>query len=196
MTLLSKTTLLAASVATLVSTAPAVARDYYDRGGISAGEVIAGALIIGGIAAVASASSNNGRNRDYGRDYDRGYDRNYDRGNGGYDRQYGYDNNDRYDRGSRYAVEQCVRAAQREANRYGRARVTDVTRIERVYGGYEVRGRLVAEQRDYDRRGYGNGWERYGYNYDRYNSDYNHGSFSCVTRYDQVADIRVRGLNG
>ena len=195
MTIFSKTALLAASVATLVGTAPAMARDYH-RGGISAGDVIAGALIIGGIAAVASASSNNSRGRDYGRDYDRGYDRNYDRGNGGYNRQYGYDNGDRYDRGSRYAVEQCVRAAQRDANRYGRARVTDVTSIERVHGGYEVRGRLVAEQRGYDRRGYGNNWERYGYNYDRYNSDYNRGSFSCVTRYDQIADLRIRGLNG
>lgn len=187
MKLFSKTALLAAGVATLVGTTPTMARDY-DRGGISAGDVIAGALIIGGIAAVASAASSNNR--------DRYYDRGYDRSDGGYDRYSGYDNYNRDDRGSRYAVEQCVRAAQRDASRYGRARVTDVTRIESIRGGYEVSGRLVVEQRGYDRRGYGYGWDRYGYNYDRYNDGHDKGRFSCVTRYDRIADLRIRGLNG
>jgi hypothetical protein len=183
MKLFSKTALLAAGVATLVSTTPAMARGYdrgHDRGGISAGEVIAGALIIGGIAAVASAASSNDR----GRDYDRGYDRGGD-----------YGRSD-YGQGSRYAVDQCVRAAQRDASRYGRARVTDVTGIDRVRGGYEIRGRLVVEQRNYDRRGYGNQWDRYGYNHDRYNDGYNKAGFSCVTRYDRIEDLRFRGLQG
>lgn len=194
MKLFSKTALLAAGVATLIGTTPAMARDY-DRGGISAGDVIAGALIIGGIAAVATAASSNNRDRDYDRGYNRSYG-GYDRSYGGYDRHSGYDNYNRDDRGSRYAVEQCVRAAQRDASRYGRARVTDVTRIDRVRGGYEVSGRLVVEQRGYDRRGYGNQWDRYGYNHDRYNDGYNKGRFSCVTRYDRIADLRIRGLNG
>jgi hypothetical protein len=179
MKLFSKTALFAAGVATLVVSTPAMARERH-RDGISAGDVIAGALIIGGIAAVASAGSRNDGGRDYGRGYDRGND--YDRGG--------------YGQGSRYAIDQCVRAAQRDASRYGRARVTDVTRIDRVQGGYEVRGRLVVEERGYDRRGYGNQWDRYGYNHDRYNDGYEKAGFSCVTRYDRIEDLRIRGLRG
>jgi hypothetical protein len=183
MTLISRTVLVAAGAATLIGSTPAFARDRH-RDGIDAGDVIAGALIIGGIAAIASAASNDNRGR-----YDDRHDSRYD------NRSYGY-NNSNYD--SRWAVDQCVRAAQRDASRYGRARVTDVTRISRSYGGYEIRGRLVVEERDYgrgyDRRGYGNQWDRYGYNYDRYNDGYDKGRFTCVTRYDRVAGLRVSGL--
>src|SRR5690606_3801588 len=90
----------AAGAKAVTATAPAHAqwRDR-DRGdGIDAGDIIAGALIIGGIAAIASAASK-----------DR-YDR-YDR----------YDRSDRGYRGagnSRQAVEQCVYAAERNASRY------------------------------------------------------------------------------
>ena len=133
--------------------------------------------MIGGIAAIASAASNDR--------YDR-RDRYYD---GGYD-GYGY-----YDNGynSRAAVEQCVRAAQREANRYGGwARVTDVTRIDRVRGGYEVRGRLVVQDRGWN-GGYRRNWDQ-GYNYDRYNDGYDKGRFSCVTRNGRIRDVDVSGL--
>ena len=64
------------------SVTPAMARDR-NNDGIGAGEIIAGALVIGGIAAIASAASN-----------DRGYDRGYDR--------YGYD--DAY---ARYGYRDC-----------------------------------------------------------------------------------------
>ena len=93
---------IAAGAMALSSATPAFA-EHRDHDGISAGDVIAGALIIGGIAAVASAASNNNR-------YDRDY--RYDRA--GYDRGYGYDHGngyrDTYDaRGNpRRAVEQCV----------------------------------------------------------------------------------------
>jgi hypothetical protein len=180
MSFLSKTTLALATAATVVAATPANAGRYDDRrgNGISAGEVIAGALIIGGIAAIAASASNN-RDRNYG------YNDRYDYGRAGYDYS-----DQRFD--SRYAVDRCVRAAQREASRYGRARITDVTRIDRVRGGFEVRGRLVVEQRGY--RG-GRDWDRYGNSYDRYNDGYNKGRFSCITRYDGIADLRLSGLN-
>ena len=196
MKFLTKTTLLAATAATLVAaTTPAMARDrHYGRGndGIDAGDVIAGALIIGGIAAVASAASNNDRHNDR---YD---DRRYN--DGRYDDRY-YDNSGygyyRNGYGSRTAVEQCVQAAQRDAGRYGRARITDVTSINRIRGGYEVKGRLVVAGSRWNRYGRGyDGWDRYGYNYDRYGSDYDKGKFSCVTRYGGIQDVRLSGLRG
>ncbi len=176
MKILNKAALVAASAATMIAATPADARDRYgNRDGIDAGDVIAGALIIGGIAAIASAGS---RDRyGYGRNYDRGYRSGY----GGGD--YGYYNNGY---GSRSAVDQCVRAARQDAGRYGWARVTDVSSIERIRGGYVVRGRLVVETR-------GRGYDR-GYYYDRYNDGYDKGRFSCVTRYGSVEDVRLAGL--
>lgn len=195
MKMLSKAALMATTGAMLVTALPADARSYRrHHDGIDAGDVIAGALIIGGIAAVASAASSSSRDR-----YD---DRYRDRGRG-------WDDDDRYDdRGSYYnngyssriAVEQCVRAARNQANRYGGwARVTDVTRIDRIRGGYEVRGRLVVEDRGYRGRNWGNGWDRndrWGYRYDRYGDGYDKGRFSCVTRGDRVADVDLSGLRG
>jgi hypothetical protein len=179
---LSQATLALAAAATAIAATPAQAGrfDRHHGDGIDAGDVIAGALIIGGIAAIAVAASNDRGNR-----YDDRYNRRDDYSHGGYDYS---------DRrfGSRVAVDQCVRAAQRKASRFGRARVTDVTRIERVRGGYEVRGRLVVEE-----RGYGRGrddWERYGNRYDRYNDGYDKGKFSCFARYDGVADLRLSGI--
>ncbi|MEL6540755.1 MAG: hypothetical protein AAFQ34_05070, partial [Pseudomonadota bacterium] len=51
----------AAGAMALASATPAMADDRRDRGGISAGDVIAGAVVIGGIAALAGAFD---RNRD------------------------------------------------------------------------------------------------------------------------------------
>ncbi len=193
MKILTKATLMLAGAAIVATATPAVARPHHQRGhdGIDAGDVIAGALIIGGIAAIASAGSND-RGYDRGRYNDRRYDdRRYD------DRGYGYDDrggNGYYQNGygSRQAVDQCVRAAQRDASRYGRARITDVSTINRIRGGYEIRGRLVVEQRGYR---YGDRDQgRYGYNYDRYGNDYDKGRFSCVTRGGRVDDIRISGL--
>ena len=71
-----------AAAAALVSvTVPAQARDRHDRNrdrdSISAGEIIAGAVVLGGLAAVLS-SGNNGRNDR------RGYDDRYDDNRAGY----------------------------------------------------------------------------------------------------------------
>jgi hypothetical protein len=187
---LTKSATVAATTAMLLVSTAAVARPGdrfrgHDR--IDAGDVIAGALIIGGIAAVASAASSNRNDRGY--DYrDRDYrDYGNDRGYG----DYGYYQNGY---GSRAAVDQCVRAAQIEARRYGNARVTDVTRIDRIRGGYEVSGRLVVQDRNWNGwRGNRGGWDR-GNHYGRYNEGYERGRFTCVTRRGSVQDVDLRGL--
>jgi hypothetical protein len=133
----------AATALTAASVTPALADDYRHRDGISAGEIIAGAVVIGGIAALAGAfDGDRGRDRyDYRYDYRDGYrgDR-YDRGGYGYDRG-GY----RYGYGSRNAVERCVRAAENQARRFGGYRyadVIDVRDIDRTRDGFRVRGRI------------------------------------------------------
>lgn len=177
---LSKATLALAAAATAITATPAQA-GRFDRDGIDAGDVIAGALILGGIAAIAVAASD---------DRDRGYDDRYARRDDFSRSSYGYSDR-RF--GSRNAVEQCVRAAQRKASRFGRARVTDVTRIERVRGGYEVRGRLVVEERGY--RDWRGDWDRNGNRFDRYDDRYDKGKFACFARFDGIADLRLSGLD-
>lgn len=126
--------------------------------------------------------------RSYGYDDDRyrGRGRGYDDGG------YGYFNNGY---SSRMAVDQCVRAASREASRGGRARVTDVTSINRIRGGYEIKGRLIVEQRGYW-GGRDSGWNRYGNRYDSYNDGYDKGRFSCVSYNGRVDGVRLAGLRG
>ena len=186
----------AAGAMAISSATPAFADSrHHDRDGISAGEVIAGALVIGGIAAIASAASNN--DRDYR--YDRaGYGYGYgDRGYGsGYGNGYGYRDN------PRQAVEQCVRAAERQAGRYtyGRADVTDVRQVRETRYGLEVKGRIAVNSMGRDRRSgdgnYGRGW---GGDYRGWNSNlrgYDSGTFKC--RYDRgrVVDIDFSGIRG
>ncbi len=174
MTIIAKSMLGAAAATALAVAAPAQARDHDN--GIDAGDVIAGALIIGGIAAIASAAS----------DGDDRYDRRYDP-------RYG----DRYDRGyanqsPRSAIQQCSAAAQREASRYGRAQVTEITDIDRERRGFEIEGRIAVDESRYGYRGgYGRNarYDRRGY------SDYELGRFSCRIRYGRIDRLRVRGLD-
>lgn len=163
----------AAGAMAIGSVAPAAAQPRYqdrDRDGIDAGDIIAGALIIGGIAAVASAA-NRGR----------GYDDRYDYRGGS----------------ARNAVEQCVYAAERGASRYSwrgtNAHVTDIREIDRKRDGYTVKGRIAVNTRSNDwRRGWGNDWR--GWN-DRY-SGYDAGKFTCKVRYGRVADLDYSGIRG
>ncbi|MXO74201.1 hypothetical protein GRI40_03060 [Altererythrobacter aerius] len=168
----------AAGAMALASATPAAAQDRYrDRdNGISAGEIIAGALVIGGIAAVASAI---GKDRGYNGTYGEPY---Y---NGGYYNNR-YDN--RYYNGgsSRQAVEQCVRAAQQNAYRYGNARVTDIRNVDRKRDGYRVKGTIVVNERN-------GGWGR-DYNYRYGGRDYDTGRFTCDVRYGRVVDLDYSGL--
>jgi len=193
MTHLSKAVIgtVAAGAMALTSAAPAMARDRHGDG-IGAGEVIAGALIIGGIAAIASAASN-----DRDRDRDRyGYDNTYSR--------YGYrDRNDYNRRGDpRQDVEMCVRTAERAAQRssYGRANVTDIRDIDRTSGGYNIKGRIAVNNMGRSWRSgdgyYGRGWggDYRGWN-QRYRG-YDAGSFTCKVRYGRVVDIDFKNIRG
>ena len=179
----------AAGAMAMASATPAQAQ-YRDRDRnrgdhIDAGDIIAGALIIGGIAAVASAAG--GRN---GRVYE-----------GRYGNDYGYG----YDRAgsSRQAVEQCVNAAERNASRYsyrGNAQVTDIRNIDRKRDGYTVKGRIAVNSQGREwRRGdnrYGSGWDNdyRGYN-DNYRG-YDAGRFTCRVSYGRVVDLDYSGIRG
>lgn len=190
----------AAAAALVTVAAPAQARGR-DNDGITAGEVIAGAIILGGIAAVISSSDND---RDYryddGRYNDRGYnDRGYNDGrynDGRYnDRDDGYNNERRgrgYDdyrynsqRGSRAAVNQCINTVEQWASRYSRANVTHINNIDRTRTGYRITGKLVLQD------GY-RGRSRYDRGYDR---GYDQGRFTCYVERGRVIDVDYRGLD-
>jgi hypothetical protein len=172
---------IAAGAMAVASASPAYARS---GDGIGAGEVIAGALIIGGIAAIA-ASASHGKDRD---SYDYG-------GRNGYNGRYGRDD-------SRSAVDMCVRTAENTASRnaYGRAKVTDVRQINRKRDGYDVKGRIAVNNmgrawRSGDPR-YGRGWND---DYRGWNSDYrgyDAGSFTCKVRYGRVVDVDFKNIRG
>lgn len=175
-----------AAGAMALSAAPAFANDRYDRDeGISAGDVIAGAVIIGGIAAIAGAIGNNSNNRYYDNRYYNGGQ--YNNGN-----RWGYRGN------PRQAIAQCVGVARNEARRYGyrQAQVTDIRDVRDTRYGWRVKGRIVVDNR------YGGGrYDRYGYydNYNRYNrwSDRDAGSFTCHIDRGRVAGLdfdNIRGL--
>ncbi len=186
------TTTAAAVAAT--SAAPAMARDHRDNG-ISAGDVIAGALIIGGIAAVAGAIGDDDRDDRYDdrRYNDRRYN-DYDYGRSGYGNRYGYSTN------PRQAVELCVQAAEYEARRrgYRNADVTDVRDIDRTRRGVEVTGRIAVENRGWNNRhgNYGRGWgnDYRGWNQSRHRG-YDSGRFTCRVDGGGVRDVRFSGLD-
>ena len=171
----------AAGAMAVASASPAVAQDRYDRDrddGISAGEIIAGAVVLGGLAAILS-SGNNDR-------YDR-YDRR-DRRRGDY--RGGYNN-------SRTAVEQCVRAAESSAQRYtgSRAEVYEIRDVDRERRGFEVKGRIAVQEYRDQRRGWGNrgrGDYRRGYR----NSGWDEGRFTCDIRNGRVVDLDFSGIRG
>ncbi len=157
----------AATALTAASVTPAMARDHRDNDGIGAGEIIAGAVVIGGLAALAGAFDNDrGRDRwDY-RDY-RG-DR-WDR-----DGRYGYGIN------PRAAVDRCVRAAENQARRFGGYRyadVIDVRDIDRTRAGYRVKGRIDV----------GGGWNR---------GRSDRGNFTCYLDGRGAPQIDFSGVRG
>ena len=177
----------AAGAMTLGMATPAQAQ-YRDRDndGIGVGEIIAGAVVLGGLAAILG--SNRDRNR-YGGTYGYGYDGDYRQGNyrygdNNYRQGYGYNN-------SRAAVEQCVRTAEREAQRYtgARAEVYEIRDIDRERNGYEVKGRIAVQDRNY--RG---GWGDYRRN--TRNSGWDEGNFTCDIRNGRVRDLDFSGIRG
>ncbi|MEQ1509839.1 MAG: hypothetical protein ABL909_05485 [Sphingopyxis sp.] len=198
---------------TLATAIPANAQYYgrrdHDRhgrhDGISAGDVIAGAIVIGGLAAILSSGGNRDRNRD--RNYDPRYDRGHDNRYDGYD----WDRNG----GSREAIERCVAAVERRSGRGNDVDVQRITNIDRIRGGYQIAGNVAVDyrgrggdwrdrdrygerdrdgygrgyDRDYDRDGNNRGWGRG----DRHRYD-DRGRFTCTVRYGRVEDVDFRGL--
>jgi hypothetical protein len=105
----------------VTAAAPADARYYgryrhYDRG-VDAGDVLGAVVLLGGIAAIASAASSANR----GRSYDGGY------------------------AAERRAVDACISEAERGYSRYDRNRVRNITNVEREGGYYQVQGVLEIE---------------------------------------------------
>ena len=165
----------AAGAMAFTTAAPADAQRYRDRDndGISAGEVIAGALIIGGIAAIASAGD---RDRDRDRYRDNHYRDNYYRSNGN----------------PRRAINKCVRVAENQARRagYRYANVVDINRVRDTRRGWNITGRIEVD----GARGYRD--QRRGYDRRGYNRRGDSGRFSCEIRRGRVVDIDYRGIRG
>lgn len=169
----------AAGAMAVVPVASASAGDRYDNDrGISAGEIIAGAVVLGGIAAVAASIGGNNRN-----------DSRYYR-----DGRYDY-----YNGNPRAAVEQCVNAARRDARSRGYrfAEVTQVRDVNDTNYGWKIKGNLQVDgNRGYYDRGYSN---RYGrnngyYNNARYNSAHDSGRFTCWIDRGRVAKMDYSGI--
>ena len=159
----------AAGAMALATASPAMAQDRYrdrDGGGISAGDIIAGALVIGGIAAVAGSI---GKDRGYRGTYGEPY----------YNNGYGYNSYGN----PRQAVQQCVNAAQRGA--YG-ARVTDIRDVDQKRYGYRVKGTVIVNER-------GSGWGR-DYNYRYSGRNYDQGRFTCDVQGGRVVGLDYSGL--
>ena len=169
----------AAGALAMVPATAASAADRYGRDrGISAGEIVAGAVILGGIAAVAGSIGNNNRNDD----------RYYRGGN------YGY-----YNGNPRAAVEQCVQATRVDAQRrgYGYAQVTDIRDVDDTRNGWRVKGRLTV---DGARGGYysNSRYDRYGNGYGRNDSRYGRddGNFTCYIDRGRVSRVDYSGIRG
>ena len=193
---------IAAGAMVASSATPALA-DHRDRDGISAGDVIAGALIIGGIAAIATAASRNNRgyNGDY--QYDRAgyYNGGYD--NGGYGS--GYDRDAQWRTNPRQAVEQCVYAAERYASSRGmRADVTDIREVKDTRYGFQVKGRIAVQGngRDWNRGNYdgdsryGQGWGGDYRGWNERDRGYDSGSFKCKFERGRITDLDIDGVRG
>ncbi|MGB3739942.1 MAG: hypothetical protein WA948_11405 [Pontixanthobacter sp.] len=162
----------AAGALAMTAAAPASARD---RDGIDAGEIIAGAVILGGLAAILG----NGSDRDDRRRYRQR------RGNG------------------QRAIEQCIRAVERDARRagYRYADVTQINDVDQERRGWEIEGRLVVD----GTRGYRNNrrGNRYDSRYDNrryddrgYARNGDRGRFSCDVRRGRIVDIDYSGIRG
>lgn len=182
----------AAGAMAMVPTSGAIAQDRYDRDrGISVGEIIAGAVVLGGIAAVAGSLGRGGY------DY-RGDDRYYRDG------RYGY-----YNGNPRAAVEQCVSAANADARRrgYGYAQVTQIRDVDDTNYGWKIKGRMEVDSsrgyygrgydtRGYDNRRYNNGYYNNGRYYDRQGYRQDSGNFTCWIDRGRVSRMDYSGIRG
>lgn len=201
MNTLSKTLFGATAAAALaIGAASPAAAQYYDDDGIDGGDILTGALIFGGIAAAVAIATD-----DDDDDYDDRYGRypsgGYGYGNGGYDYGNGGYGNGGYGNGGygngygqaglteQQAINRCSNAAVQQARaRYGNARVTQVTDIDRDGQGWDVDGRILVNE------GRRNGNDRYNRWNARTGRDLDQGRFSCSIRYGRVDDVRISGI--
>jgi hypothetical protein len=112
------------------------------RDRVSTGDVLAGILIIGGIAAVATAASNANKNKRRDRDDYRYPDNDYpqrERSSGGYAND---DRNDRSDSrgGSDTAIDSAIDRCMDEVSR-GSTKIDEVDSVNRDGDGWRVQGR-------------------------------------------------------
>lgn len=187
---------IAAGAMVIASASPAFA-GHRDGDKISVGDVIAGALIIGGIVAVASAAGRNDRDGRYG-SYGYRPDDGRDDDDGGYEYG-GYGNSGGYRGSPRQAIAQCVRSAEQYAgSRYGRADVTDIREVRDSHYGWQIKGRIAVSGRhggwQRDQGNYGSGW---GGDYRGWNPTmrgYDSGSFRCKVERGRVVDLDLYGI--
>lgn len=165
----------------LAGAAPAMANPYDRDDGIDVGDVIAGALIIGGIAAVAGAFD--------GDDDYRYRDRRFDERH--------YHDRDFRSLSSRTAVERCVRVAEQQAYRagYRGVKVTDIRDVDRKSYGYKIKGRIAVDEGNRGGR-YGRGW---GGDYRGWNNSmrgWDSGKFSCKIDGRGIRELDYSGVRG
>ena len=77
-------------------------------------------------------------------------------------------------------MNRCVRAAESQATRRGRANVTDIRDVDRTRNGYRVKGKILVEQA----RGRN---QRNGYS--------DEGKFTCNIEGNRVSNVKFSGLN-
>jgi hypothetical protein len=189
MNTLGKALMGATAATALAVAAPAQARD---NGGIDGEDVLAGVLILGGVAAIIAAVSDDDDDDRYERQaryeprynnrarYDPRYDNRNVRNHRGYQQPRQLT--------ARAAVNQCATAAQRRAAQYGRARITQITDVDRERNGFDVEGRLEVNEGRWN-----NGSNR-GRRWNASYNDVDRGRFSCRIRYGQVESVRIRGI--
>lgn len=91
----------------------------------------------------------------------------------------------------RLAVEQCVRAAERDAQRAGfrRANVTDIRNVRDTRWGYEVRGRIEVNT----------GWrgdDRFGRGWNDNRRGFDSGNFRCQIERGRITRLNYSGIRG
>lgn len=191
----------AAAAMAVSAVSPAMANDRYENkqhnDKISAGEVIAGVAILGGIAAILASDKHDNRRHDTR--YDGGHDGHdghndhgghnghsgHDRGyQGGYQSGYQGGYQDGYRNPARLATKLCINSVE-YGNRYNTKKVTDIRDIDRTRYGYRVEGRLIVP---------GRGYRNYGYN--RGYNEYDSGRFTCYVEHGRVVDIDYNGIRG
>lgn len=78
------------------------------------------------------------------------------------------------------AIDQCRHAAYDEARRYGQVQPGPISDVDRIGGGYKVKGGITVS--DPYRGYYGDG------------GGYRRGSFSCEVRGEQITKLKLHGL--